>query len=469
MKRENFNSRIGFILVSAGCAIGIGNVWKFPYLAGQNGGGYFVLFYLLFLIIMGIPVMTMELAVGRASRKSAVLGYKALEPTGSKWHWHGWACVIGCLLLMMYYTTVSGWMLAYFFKFVSGAFTTVTVETSDSVFANMLGNPVEMGIFMAITVAGGLLVCSGGVQKGLEKVTKIMMVCLLALIVVLAVHSLTLSGAAKGIDFYLRPNMNTIRSVGIFNVITNAMNQAFFTLSLGIALAKLDKRVLLVDTDPQGDLTKSLGWSNPDSLEITVANHIQAVIDGIDLQAREGILSHKEGIDLMPANIDLASMEMGIFMAMSREQILNTWLSCIKDSYDYVLIDCAPTLGILPVNAFVASDSVLIPVSAEFLPASAMTELLKTINRVKRQINPSLDVEGILITLFDTRNNLAREVEQTIRNQYGNAYRVFDSIIPRAVSAAETPAVGVSIFAYDKRGKVATAFTSLADEVVCNG
>lgn len=241
------------------------------------------------------------------------------------------------------------------------------------------------------------------------------------------------------------------------------------TLSLGIALAKLDKRVLLVDTDPQGDLTKSLGWANPDSLEITVANHIQAVIDGIDLQADEGILSHKEGVDLMPANIDLASMEMGIFMAMSREQILNTWLSSIKDSYDYVLIDCAPTLGILPVNAFVASDSVLIPASAEFLPASAMTELLKTINRVKRQINPSLDVEGILITLFDTRNNLAREVEQTIRSQYGNAYRVFDSIIPRAVSAAETPAVGVSIFAYDKRGKVATAFTNLADEVVCNG
>ena len=239
MKRENFNSRIGFILVSAGCAIGIGNVWKFPYLAGQNGGGYFVLFYLLFLVIMGIPVMTMELAVGRASRKSAVLGYKALEPAGSKWHWHGWACVIGCLLLMMYYTTVSGWMLAYFFKFVSGAFTTVTVETSDSVFANMLGNPVEMGIFMAITVAGGLLVCSGGVQKGLEKVTKIMMVCLLALIVVLAVHSLTLSGAAKGIDFYLRPNMDTIRSVGIFNVITNAMNQAFFTLSLGIAAMEI--------------------------------------------------------------------------------------------------------------------------------------------------------------------------------------------------------------------------------------
>ena len=239
MKRESFRSRLGFLLVSAGCAIGIGNVWRFPYIAGKNGGGYFVLFYLLCLLVMGVPVLTMELAVGRASRRSAVLSYKTLEKPGQKWHIHGWFCLLGCYLLMMYYTTVSGWMLAYFFKFVSGAFTTVTVETSDSVFANMLGNPVEMGIFMAITVAGGLLVCSGGVQKGLEKVTKIMMVCLLALIVVLAVHSLTLSGAAKGIDFYLRPNMDTIRSVGIFNVITNAMNQAFFTLSLGIAAMEI--------------------------------------------------------------------------------------------------------------------------------------------------------------------------------------------------------------------------------------
>ena len=231
------------------------------------------------------------------------------------------------------------------------------------------------------------------------------------------------------------------------------------TLSLGIALAKLDKRVLLVDTDPQGDLTKSLGWSNPDSLEITVANHIQAVIDGIDLQAREGILSHKEGIDLMPANIDLASMEMGIFMAMSREQILNTWLSCIKDSYDYVLIDCAPTLGILPVNAFVASDSVLIPVSAEFLPASAMTELLKTINRVKRQINPSLDVEGILITLFDTRNNLAREVEQTIRNQYSDAYQ---ALLDGRGDAFSTDNTEVLAWALENKG-YEVGITSLGD------
>ena len=239
MERESFRSRLGFLLVSAGCAIGIGNVWRFPYIAGKNGGGYFVLFYLICLLCMGVPVLTMELAVGRASRKSAVLGYKALEKPGSKWHIHGWFAIIGCCLLMMYYTTVSGWMLAYFFKFVSGAFTTVTAETSDSVFANMLGNPVEMGIFMAITVAGGLLVCSGGVQKGLEKVTKIMMVCLLALIVVLAVHSLTLSGAGAGIRFYLVPNIENVRAVGLGNVIVAAMNQAFFTLSLGIAAMEI--------------------------------------------------------------------------------------------------------------------------------------------------------------------------------------------------------------------------------------
>lgn len=260
----------------------------------------------------------------------------------------------------------------------------------------------------------------------------------------------------------------TCRTIAVANQ-KGGTGKTATTLSLGIALSRLDKRVLLVDTDPQGDLTKSLGWPNPDSLEITVANHIQAAIDGIDMPTDEGILSHGEGVDLMPANIDLASMEMGIFMAISREQILSSWLSGLKAVYDYILIDCAPTLGILPVNAFVASDSVLVPVSAEFLPASAMTELMKTINRVKRQINPSLEIEGILITLFDTRNNLAREVEQTIRSQYGGAYRVFGSVIPRAVSAAESPATGLSIFSYDGRGKVATAFTSLANEVVSNG
>ena len=180
MKRENFQSRLGFLLVSAGCAIGIGNVWKFPYVTGENGGGVFVLFYLLFLVIMGVPVLTMELAVGRASRKSAVLGYKALEPKGSKWHIHGWFCVIGCCLLMMYYTTVSGWMLGYFVKFATGAFNGLDTAGVDTVWTDMLANPGEMAIFMAITVLVGFAVCSFGLQKGLERISKWMMLALLA-------------------------------------------------------------------------------------------------------------------------------------------------------------------------------------------------------------------------------------------------------------------------------------------------
>lgn len=238
------------------------------------------------------------------------------------------------------------------------------------------------------------------------------------------------------------------------------------TLSLGVALAEKGKHVLLADTDPQGDLTKCLGWIDPDSLELTLADHIQAIIDGRELDSREGILSHAEGVDLMPANINLAGTEISIFMAMSRERILSTWLEPLKQSYDFVVFDCAPTLGIIPVNAFVASDSVLIPVSAEYLPAYAMTCLLETIKRVRRQINPALEVEGILITLFSTRNNLSKEIDKAIRVQYGGTYRVFETIIPRAVSAAETAATGVSIFKYDRRGKVASAFAQLAGEVM---
>ena len=235
MERESFKSRIGFILVSAGCAIGIGNVWKYPWLVGQNGGGIFVLFYLLFLVCMGIPVLTMELAVGRGSRKSAVKGYETLEPAGSKWHVHGWFCVAGNYLLMMYYTTVSGWMLSYFFKFTFGTFDGMAPENVNSVFGGMLGDPEEMALCMALTVIGGFLVCSMGMQKGLEKVTKWMMLGLLALIVVLAVHSLLLPGAGEGARFYLLPSVTRMKASGLGNVIMAAMNQSFFTLSLGIA------------------------------------------------------------------------------------------------------------------------------------------------------------------------------------------------------------------------------------------
>ena len=239
MKRENFQSRLGFLLVSAGCAIGIGNVWKFPYVTGENGGGVFVLFYLLFLILMGAPVLTMELAVGRASGKSAVLGYKALERPGSKWHIHGWFCLLGCYLLMMYYTTVSGWMLGYFFKFASGTFSGMASEAVDGVFGAMLASPGEMTLWMAATVLAGFLVCSFGLQKGLERITKVMMLGLLGLIVLLAVHSLLLPGAAEGTKFYLLPDFQRAREAGLGQVVTAAMNQAFFTLSLGIAAMEI--------------------------------------------------------------------------------------------------------------------------------------------------------------------------------------------------------------------------------------
>ncbi len=240
MKRESFQSRLGFLLVSAGCAIGIGNVWRFPYVAGQNGGGIFVLLYLIFLLMMGVPVLTMELAVGRASRKSAVLAYKALEKPGSKWHIHGWFCMMGCYVLMMYYTTVSGWMLSYFFKFATGKFTSgMDKESVENVFQSLLSSPKEMGLWMAVTVVLGFLVCSQGLQKGVEKISKYMMSALLLLIVILAVHCMLLPGAGEGIKFYLIPDAAQVAKVGIWNVIAAAMNQAFFTLSLGIAAMEI--------------------------------------------------------------------------------------------------------------------------------------------------------------------------------------------------------------------------------------
>ena len=240
MKRESFRSRLGFLLVSAGCAIGIGNVWRFPYIAGKNGGGYFVLFYLLCLLVMGVPVLTMELAVGRASRRSAVLSYRTLEKPGQKWHLHGWFCLLGCYLLMMYYTTVTGWMGSYFWRFLTGAFHEgMSAESAESVFGALLSSPGEMTLLTELVVLLGFVVCSFGLQKGLERVSKVLMLALLALILVLAVHSLTLPGAAEGMRFYLLPSLDSIRKNGLSSVIMDAMNQAFFTLSLGIAAMEI--------------------------------------------------------------------------------------------------------------------------------------------------------------------------------------------------------------------------------------
>ena len=238
-QRESFGSRLGFILVSAGCAIGIGNVWRFPTVTGQYGGGIFVLFYLLFLVLMGLPVLTMELAVGRAGRGAARSAYKALEPGGSKWHIHGWFCMAGCVLLMMYYTTVSGWMVDYFFRFLTGSFDGLTSEQAAGVFGEMLSNPVEMVFWMVVITLAGFVVCGRGLQGGLEKVGKWMMSALLVLILVLVVHSFTLSGAGEGLAFYLLPDWNRAAEMGIGNVIVAAMNQAFFTLSLGVGAMEI--------------------------------------------------------------------------------------------------------------------------------------------------------------------------------------------------------------------------------------
>ena len=234
-KREKLGSRLGFILLSAGCAIGIGNVWRFPYVTAKNGGGFFVLIYLAFLVIMGIPVMCMEFSMGRAAQASPVKMYHKLKPNDKKWRAHGYATLIGNTLLMMFYSSVSGWMLQYFFYMITGKFNDVVgAEGVSSVFNEMLSQPWILIFFVAVVVVLGFFVCSFNMQKGLEKVTKVMMVALLGLIIVLAIHSFTLDGAAKGLKFYLVPNFDRVAKVGIFTVIVEAMNQAFFTLSLGI-------------------------------------------------------------------------------------------------------------------------------------------------------------------------------------------------------------------------------------------
>ena len=234
MKRERLGSRLGFILLSAGCAIGIGNVWKFPYMVGQYGGGIFVLIYLFFLVVMGVPIMTMEFAMGRASRKSPARMYQQLEPQGSKWHAHGYAAVIGNYLLMMFYTTVAGWMIRYFVSTAKGDFVGLDNAGIGDYFNNMLADPGPMAFYMILVVIVGFLVCSFGLQKGLERITKYMMLALLAIMVVLAVNSSFMDGGKEGLEFYLKPSIENLKAAGVGNVIVAAMNQSFFTLSLGM-------------------------------------------------------------------------------------------------------------------------------------------------------------------------------------------------------------------------------------------
>ena len=233
-EREQFKSRIGFILLSAGCAIGIGNVWRFPYVVGENGGGIFVLFYLFFLLLIGVPILSMEFSVGRASKKSVVKSFQALEKTNQKWHLHGYMSLVGNICLMIFYTTVSGWMLKYFYNFLTGQFNGLTTADVQNVFSQVLASPSTNVFWMIIVVAIGMFVCSKGLQNGVERITKVMMTGLLGLIVLLAIHGLLLDGGMAGVKFYLYPDFQKISEIGLMKVIVSAMNQAFFTLSIGI-------------------------------------------------------------------------------------------------------------------------------------------------------------------------------------------------------------------------------------------
>ena len=232
--RERFSSRLGFILISAGCAVGLGNVWRFPYITGQYGGAAFVLVYLIFLVLLGLPIMVMEFAVGRASQKSAARSFHVLEPAGTKWHLQGYACMAGNYLLMMFYTTVGGWMAAYIFKTLTGEFKGLDVDGVSAVFNDMLARPGYMTFWMVLVVLLSFFICSLGLQKGVERITKAMMSCLFLILLILCIRSVTLPGATEGLRFYLVPDFTRFTENGVGNTIFAAMGQAFFTLSLGI-------------------------------------------------------------------------------------------------------------------------------------------------------------------------------------------------------------------------------------------
>ncbi len=234
MEREKFSSRLGFILISAGCAIGLGNVWRFPYITGTYGGAAFVLIYLFFLLVLGLPIVVMEFAVGRASQKSAALSFDVLEPKGSKWHLYKWGAMAGNYLLMMFYTTIGGWMILYFVKMLAGSFEGMDSAAVEAEFGALMDKPGLMTVCMILVVALCFGICASGLQKGVERITKVMMLCLLCLMIVLAVHSVFLEGGSAGLEFYLKPEFEKLKQVGVGEAVFAAMGQAFFTLSLGI-------------------------------------------------------------------------------------------------------------------------------------------------------------------------------------------------------------------------------------------
>ena len=238
------------------------------------------------------------------------------------------------------------------------------------------------------------------------------------------------------------------------------------TFNLGVALAKNGKRVLLVDADPQGDLTTYMGWHNADSIPITLSTLMGRTMNDMEINPSEAILHHNEGVDLIPTNLELASMEVSLVNAMSREYTLRNSISELKGKYDYILIDCMPSLGMITINALASADKVIIPVQSEFLAAKGMSHLMTTILKVKKQINPKLDVAGILLTIVDGRRNLSKEISEELKETYGKVFKLYDTQIPRAVKAAESSRMGESIISYDKDSKVAESYLDLAKEVL---
>ena len=240
------------------------------------------------------------------------------------------------------------------------------------------------------------------------------------------------------------------------------------TSNLGVGLVKKGKRVLLIDADAQGSLTASLGYKEPDRMEITLATVLASLIKEEEIEPRAGILSHEEGIELMPGNIELSGLEMTLVNVMSRERMMQDYIDLVKEYYDYILIDCMPSLGMITINAFACADSILIPVQAAYLPVKGLQQLIKTIGKVKRQINPKLEIEGILLTMVDNRTNYAKEICAMLQEAYGSRVKIFSNSIPMSVRAAESSAEGVSIYTHDPKGKVAVAYRCLTEEVIAN-